>query len=457
MCPGSTRETPALIDQVSLSEVEDTPGLIDDTAWIEVIQRMDSIYADLVCSQVELEEKNAELEDAQRFIQSVNSSISDVLVVCDVDGSIQQVNKALLDFTGKPAKALAGQTLNSLFSEEFAEISAEFFEKIRSESLVDCEISLIDKEGNPSPMAVNCNSRYDHNDVLCGMVLTGRPLGELRRAYQELHKAHEDLKIAQRHLVQSEKMASLGRLVAGVAHELNNPISFVFGNMHALKRYEKRFKEYLKAVHDDVDKAELEDLRKQLKVDRMVEDIGSLIDGSLEGAERVSDIVQNLRRFATPVVQDRKEFDLTHIASSAVQWVLRASRRKPKLNLDAPAKLNIYNVEGLVQQIIINLVQNAVDAMETSKNPELWLSIVANEDTVDVSLRDNGTGIDEKDLVRLFDPFFTTKEVGKGTGLGLYISYNLATEQCNGDLSVENHPEGGAILTLSLPLEIVHV
>jgi two-component system sensor histidine kinase HupT/HoxJ len=435
------------------AELERQARRADDHAWIEVIQKMDSIYADLVHYQVELEEKNSALEDAQRFIRSVISSMTDILVVCNVDGSIQQVNQALVDLIGIAEDELVGSPLLRLFDEKHRDMIAEFPEHIRSDSLVDCEVDLLDRDGQVVPMAVNCNARFDHENRLSGLVVTGRPLGELRRAYSELHQAHEELKTAQMQLIQSEKMASLGRLVAGVAHELNNPISFLFANMHALKGYQQKLNGYLNAVHNEVSKTELRRLRGELAIDKMMDDIEPLVEGSLEGAERVSEIVQNLRRFATPQEGKKENFDLVRVIERAISWVLKASTCEPRVDTDLPATLSIYNNEGYVHQVLINLIQNAVDAMRRVERPELSLAIERRGGRVDIRVRDNGPGIDESDLVKVFDPFFTTKAVGSGTGLGLYISYGLATEQLQGDLVAGNHPDGGAEFVFSLPLE----
>jgi two-component system sensor histidine kinase HupT/HoxJ len=288
---------------------------------------------------------------------------------------------------------------------------------------------------------------------LSGLVITGRPLGELRKAYSELHQAHEELKTAQQQLIQSEKMASLGRLVAGVAHELNNPISFLFANMHALKSYQQKFQTYLDAIHGNTDKQESERMRKELRIDAMMQDIVPLVDGSLEGAERVSEIVQNLRRFATPQESSKQSFDLVSVVQRAVSWVLKAAQQPPALLEDYPESLSLLNNEGYVHQILINLIQNALDAMENQVPSKLSISINQAKPFVKVIVRDYGPGIREQDLVKVFDPFFTTKPVGSGTGLGLYISYGLATEQCAGDLTVRNHPGGGAEFTLLLPAE----
>ncbi|MDO6460932.1 ATP-binding protein [Granulosicoccaceae sp. 1_MG-2023] len=428
-------------------------GGMEDEAWISVIQKMEAIYSDLLRYQVELEEKNAALENAQRFIDSVMSSMSDVLIVCDVNGHIMQVNAALTCAIGTDSAELTGRPYTSLFTRHSAPRAADFLQQVRQEAVVDVEADLQHKDGHAVPMAINCSPRLNHNNRYSGMVLTGRPLGELRRAYDQLNTAHAELKTAQKQLIQSEKMASLGRLVAGVAHELNNPISIVYGNMYALRRYESRFRDFVDGISGITDPAEQARLRRELRLDAMLKDIGPLIDGSLEGAERVNQIVQNLLRFSIPQQQETSAFNLHKVASTALQWVLRSSALSPALTLDIDPSLTLKNHEGYVHQILVNLFQNAVDAMETSPAPALQVRAVKEQDSVTLTVQDNGPGIAENDLLRLYDPFFTRKAVGKGTGLGLYISYGLATEQCNGSLRAENAEQGGARFILQLPLE----
>lgn len=279
---------------------------------------------------------------------------------------------------------------------------------------------------------------------------------ELEHAYADLTQAHQDLKDAQRQLIQSEKMASLGRLVAGVAHELNNPISFVFANMHALLSYEQRFRQYLDGVHSNFSVDKREALRKQLRIDRILEDIRPLIEGSMEGAERVSEIVKNLRQFSTPASQKPESFDLVVLCQRTAHWLVRSSALEPELTQIFPETCVIYNYEGYVSQILVNLIQNALDAMENQAKPKLTVHLLTENEWVHVEVQDNGLGIKEADFAKLFDPFYTTKSVGKGTGLGLYISYGLATEHCSGALSARNYyqqGENGAIFRLSLPLK----
>ncbi|HEB86853.1 MAG TPA: PAS domain-containing protein [Gammaproteobacteria bacterium] len=452
MSQGAEENHASLIDRAGVTEsLELTPST--ESVWIEVIQKMDSVYADLVRSQVELEEKNAALEEAQQFIDSVLSAMTDVLIVCDTRGIIQQVNVALEKLTGKPAKVFLRRSLSELFSREAAAMLKQFPEKLGHESLNDCEVSVLCADGSSAPLAMNCSSRYDHEGALLGMVLIGRPVGELRRAYDDLNRTLYELKQAQQQLVHSEKMASLGRLVAGVAHELNNPISFVFGNMHALKRYTSRISEYLAEVDAQVDSPPLQKLRRDLKIDRILNDMGPLVDGTLEGAERVSDIVQDLRRYSGVQKEACSRFDLPALIRKAVQWVLQASRVKLEVSYELPDSLEIEGHRGQIHQILVNLVQNALDAMAQQSQPGLRLSCETSGNVVRIHVLDQGPGIAEKDRGQIFEPFFTRKPVGQGTGLGLYISYGLARD-LGGDLSAENHPRGGALFTLTLPLDV---
>lgn len=432
-----------------LGSDDQAQGSSSEEAWIEVIQKMDLVYADLVRYQVELEEKNSALEEAQRFIESVQASMTDVLIVCDIQGRIQQANTALERITGRTARTLLNHSFKELFAESSQVLVDGFADKIRSETVYDCEVNLISADGTPTPLAMNCSSRYDHEGRLVGMVLIGRPVGELRRAYEKLHATHKELKQAQEQLVHSEKMASLGRLVAGVAHELNNPISFVFGNMHALKRYGERITRYLDAIHAGVDREALAELRRALKIDHILSDIGSLIDGTLEGAERVSNIVQDLRRFSGNQQEDIKPLPLAPVVITAVDWVVKAARRKPDVKLEIADDLQAVGTKGLIHQILVNLVQNAIDVMESMDEPRLVIRGWQDQQDVRIEVRDFGPGIPPGDLMRVFDPFFTTKDVGKGTGLGLYISYGLASDQ-GGSLVASNHPDGGAVFTLVL-------
>jgi two-component system sensor histidine kinase HupT/HoxJ len=426
---------------------------VGEEAWIEVVQKMDAVYADLVHHQVELEHKNAALEEAQQFIGGVLAAMTDVLIVCDRNGRIERVNAALEQLTGRAEADLIGAPLQTLFSKDAPALIERIALKLHGEAvLADHEVGLIDESGHPTPLAMNCSARSDHKGRLVGFVLIGRPVGELRRAYESLNRAHHELRQAQQRLVLSEKMAALGRLVAGVAHELNNPISFVFGNMHALKRYGERLTEYLQAIDRGESAEDLQTLRAKLKIDRVLADIAPLVDGTLEGAERVSEIVQDLRRFSSTQSEAPDTFDLARVVRTAVSWVVKACRTKPVTNFDLPEPFDVVGRKGPVHQIIVNLVQNAVDVMGDVEIPRLEITGRMDDGAATVEVRDNGPGIANNAMERIFEPFFTTKRIGEGTGLGLYVSYGLA-EELGGKLEAKNHPKGGAVFTLRLPLK----
>jgi two-component system sensor histidine kinase HupT/HoxJ len=424
----------------------------EDGIWLDVIRKMDEVYNDLLQYEVALEEKNATLEDTQQFISSVLTSMSDLLIVCSRAGVIESVNEALASLLGIDAAALHGRTVFDLFADaESREHAGRLFAEQDGTRVEDCEMLLKAANGSAIPVSLNCTPRYNGVGKMLGLVITGRPVGELRRAYQALRRAHEDLKTTQQQLIHSEKMASLGRLVAGVAHELNNPISFVYGNTVAMKRYAERLARYLAAVHGEMPREEREALRRELRIDRLLDDLPSLIDGTVEGAERTRDIVDALKRFSATDRDERRQFDLGEVIERAVQWVGKATGSQFEVKLELPAGITVAGSPGQLQQVVMNLVQNAADATEKARERRLEIGGRIEGGEAVIEFRDSGPGIAEENLGKLFDPFFTTKPVGRGTGLGLAISYGIV-ERHGGRLSAVNHPKGGALFSLRLPV-----
>lgn len=427
-------------------------GDLSETAWIEVIRKMDEVYNDLLSYEVALEEKNAALEESQGFVLSVLAAMSDLLLACDREGRIEVVNEAMVRFSGQTADELIGGSLLDLFADAEARAKAQaMLLTANPHQVSDCELNLRANDGTAVPVSLNCTPRTNHRGARVGMVVTGRPLGELRRAYQALRETHEDLKRTQQQLLHSEKMASLGRLVAGVAHELNNPISFVLGNAYALERYTKRIETYLAAVHAQAPRGHLERLRAELRIDRLLEDLPSLIEGTLEGAGRTRDIVDSLKRFSALDQGAPQTFDLCAIVERSVYWVAKAASDRFRIDLRLTEGGTVMGSPGQIQQVLMNLVQNAWDAMADQSQPCLTITARRTGDEIEVCFQDNGPGIDPGHLARLFEPFFTTKAIGKGTGLGLAISYGIL-ERHGGTLSAANHPDGGALFRLTLPL-----
>ncbi|MBL8475952.1 MAG: PAS domain-containing protein [Methyloversatilis sp.] len=426
---------------------------VDEATWLDVIQRMDEVYSQLVSDEIALEQKNVELEQSQQFIFSVMSAMSDVLLVCNERGEIEETNAALCELVGRSDDALRGTPVFALLAddESRARMRGVLDDANPSRRGEAVELNLRDAAGAGVPVDTNLTPRFTRNGRRAGTVLVGRPTAELTRAYHELREAHEALKLAQQQLLHSEKMASLGRLVAGVAHELNNPISFVLGNVHALKKYSERMGSYIDAVHAGASDEELGALRARLRIEHLLKDLPSLIEGTMEGAQRTADIVNGLKRFSAVDPEGRSAVDLNAVIERAIHWIHKGTSAAVALHWAARESCVVTGSAGQLQQVVMNLLQNAYDAAGADDSvAELTLSCTNEGDRVRMRLRDNGPGIPDEYLSRIFEPFFTTKPVGKGTGLGLSISYGIV-EQHGGVLSARNHPEGGAEFVLDLP------
>lgn len=425
---------------------------VDESTWMDVIQKMDEVYTRLIDDEVELEKKNTELEQSQQFIFSVLTSMSDVLVVCDAHGVIEQANAALCELAGRPEEQLRGAPLYALLADpqsvELARAAMEKADAPRAGEAI--ELNLLDRQGQAVSVDANCTPRIGSKGRRVGTVWVGRPTAELKRAYHEMRAAHEALKRTQQQLLHSEKMASLGQLVAGVAHELNNPISFVLGNVHALSKYSERLRTYLAAMHAHEPEAVLNEMRRKLRIEHLLADLPSLIEGTLEGAQRTADIVHGLKRFSAMDPEERKPVNLVEVIERAIHWVQKGRSAPVDVHWEAGEPCTVMGSAGQLQQVMMNLLQNGFDAVGQRDAPRIQVLVERTEGMVRVTLRDNGPGIPPEHLLRIFDPFFTTKPVGKGTGLGLSISYGIV-EQHGGRLSARNAAEGGAEFVLELP------
>ncbi|RDI24272.1 two-component system sensor histidine kinase HupT/HoxJ [Pseudacidovorax intermedius] len=429
------------------------PQGMDDAAWVDVIQKMDEVYSQLVTDEIELEKKNAELEQSQQFIFSVLSAMSDVLVVCDAQGLIEETNAALCELVGRTDQQLRGTSLYDLLADDGSVAAARSVMANRSPTRrgESIELNLRGAGGEAVPVDANCTPRFAASQRRVGTVLVARATAEIRRAYEELRTAHEALKRTQQQLLHSEKMASLGRLVAGVAHELNNPISFVLGNVHALGRYSERLRDYLQAAHEGRDADELRAMRTRLRVDHILDDLPSLLEGTLEGAQRTADIVNGLKRFSAIDPETRQDIDLNEVVDRAVLWVTKGAPSSLTLHWQPQAPCWVHGNAGQLQQVVMNLLQNALDATSElpGQAPEVRIEIVSSDEHVHLRVADNGPGISTAHLSHIFEPFFTTKPVGKGTGLGLSISYGIV-EQHGGVLRAQNLAAGGAQFEVAL-------
>jgi len=280
---------------------------------------------------------------------------------------------------------------------------------------------------------------------------------ELQRTIADHQKSEESLKTMQAQIIQQEKMASIGQLAAGVAHEINNPMGFITSNLNSLGKYAERLDTYIAALqqslygcphHPGLD--ELDRLRQKLKVDYIISDVTQLVAESLDGANRVRRIVQDLKSFSRLDQAESSRINLNecldttiNIAWNELKYIATLEREFGELPMIVcnPQQLN---------QVFLNLLVNAAQAMD--KPGIITVRTWAEPGWVCVAVGDTGKGMTEEVRNRLFEPFFTTKAAGSGTGLGLSISADIVRKH-HGDIQVVSEPGKGSTFTVRLPVE----
>jgi signal transduction histidine kinase len=312
----------------------------------------------------------------------------------------------------------------------------------------------------------------DAKGKLRGLVGMSRDITSRKRAARELEEkntqlqeaaiserqAYQKLKAAQSQLVQSEKLAGLGQMVAGVAHEINNPLSFVSNNVAVLQRDIKALTQLLAlyAAADEIigqkDQAllsQIKELCQRMDLAYTQKNMGELLDRSREGLRRIQQIVKDLRDFARLDESDLHEVDLNSGIQSTVNIILGKAKKKRvqiEMQLDPLPMVSCYPAK--VNQVVMNLVSNAIDAVP--EGGHVLIKTASRDDKIYIDVCDNGPGVPKEIRGRIFDPFFTTKTIGEGTGLGLSISYGIVCDH-GGTIEVTDAPAGGAVFAVVLP------
>ncbi len=269
-----------------------------------------------------------------------------------------------------------------------------------------------------------------------------------------LRETKDELARTQGQLVQNEKMAALGQLIAGVAHELNNPISFVYSNTLLLQDSFNQVRGLLDYYNShteipDAIRKRAEKIKEEIDYDYLVGDFSQALEDCHEGARRVRDIVMNLKTFARGDESEVRRADLIEGIESTIRLLGQYFRPdRVALHRDYERLPAVECFPTQLAQVWMNLLVNAAQAMES--RGDLWITARADRDRVMISLRDNGPGIPEDVVSRIFDPFFTTKPVGEGTGLGLSIVHGIV-ERHGGEITVESEVGVGTTFTICLP------
>src|SRR6266498_737939 len=284
--------------------------------------------------------------------------------------------------------------------------------------------------------------------------MAGKYRADLERQNAELVSRKAELERLQAQIVHSEKMASLGQLSAGIAHELNNPAGFIYGNMDILKEYTFGLKKLLD-VYDGVllpaSMAEqVKAIKAEIDYDAVMAELSSIIVDCLDGAERIRDVVQNLRLFSRMDHAELKSVDIHEGIDSTIRLLSRYySSGRIALIREYGSLPPVTCYAGQLNQVWMNLLVNAAQAIQG--DGEVRISTRAEDESVVVEIRDSGCGIPTEQLNKIFDPFFSTKPVGEGTGLGLSISYGII-ERHQGSITVESRPGKGTVFTAVIPV-----
>jgi two-component system NtrC family sensor kinase len=411
---------------------------LNEELWVEIIRSVEELYANLATTQTEMERRAAELVQANEFIGNVVRSIVNGLVVSDSEGRITMVNETALGVMGYAEAELVGQPVAVLYGPSEGQDDCALYpgtpqwrQLLAAGTLRGLETTLRTKSGQPVPVNLNVSVMRDRAGEAIGMVLVANDLREIKRLLQnaraeaeKLDKAYRELKALQARMIQAEKMSSLGRMAASVAHEINNPLGGVLIYSHLL----------------------LEDVGESSPQ-------GETLKKIVRETTRCKDIVRGLLGFARREQQTgRRELDLNATVSLVLEMLqvhpaFREVERKLELS---PTPVTLEGEEGPLQQAFMNVMVNAAEAMNGAGRVTVrtWEDPTAH--TVNVAIADTGPGIPSENIDQLFEPFFTTKQVGHGTGLGLAIVYSVV-RQHGGAIAVASKVGEGTTFTLSFP------
>ncbi len=420
------------------------------------------------------------------FFDRIVNSIHDLLLVVSPTGEIQRINKAVLNVLSSDESKLLGTNVNELFDDKAG--GKNWAKQLQQKNQLDAEdVFLLRQSGKALAMSMSASPLYSEHSQVDGYIIICqdndrriRAELEMEKAFdnafalnaelrdmndsvekknQELDDAYRKLKASQSQILQQEKMASIGQLAAGVAHEINNPMGFITSNLQTLGKYIDRLNLFIneqklvlneKAASDELQL--LQEQQKKLKVDYILADGRELIEESLDGAGRVKKIVQNLKSFSRVDLAEMAEVCLNDCLESTISIAWNELKYKSELEKDFGELAPIPCHPQQLNQVFLNILINAAQAIE--KQGTIRISTRQDENNQYVSISDDGSGIPEDIQKKIFEPFFTTKDVGKGTGLGMSISYDIIHSH-GGRIDLESEIGIGTTFTIVLPRHAV--
>ncbi|OUR79760.1 two-component sensor histidine kinase [Colwellia psychrerythraea] len=275
----------------------------------------------------------------------------------------------------------------------------------------------------------------------------------LKQSYEQISNTNKELKQSESQLVQSEKMASIGVLAAGVAHEINNPIGFIRSNLEVLEDYfsdiEKYYHEFNETLASEEDKENHKKLAKKYELEFLFKDSPPLIKSSISGVDRVTEIVKSLKTFARIDQPEKALVDINEGLSATLNMVHNELKYCCKVHVDLQSLPQVHAFPGKLNQVFMNLLINAGQAI-TAKG-DIFVRTFVEEGNIVIEIEDTGSGIDSENITQIFTPFYTSKPIGEGTGLGLSISHQII-EQHNGKITVKSVLGKGSCFSVYIPI-----
>lgn len=468
-------DNPALVSTVLLMGVVAVAATLSSRA---LRKRHRALSTDLEALSDQRDEAQRALRESEVIYHSLVETLPQSILRKDLEGRFTFVNTRFCAELGRQFEEIIGKTDHDFYPRELADkYRADDRRVIESGETLD----VVEKHVTPQGTLI-------HVQVMKTPLLgpDGEPIGvqgifwdvtERVRAEEQLREknvelenlarsetqAHERLKQAQSLLVQNEKLASLGHLVAGVAHEINNPLSFVSNNVAVIDRdlgdvlslvaLYRRADDLIRERDPELI-GEIEELDSESDFEYCVEHLPRLIERTREGLRRIERIVKELRLFARVDEGDWNEVDLNPGVESSITMVKGYARKKGvEIRMELGALPVVRCRAARIHQVILNLLTNAVDAC--GENGRVTVRTMPEPDApgVRVDVEDNGRGIPPEVLDRIFDPFFTTKPIGEGTGLGLSISYGIVREH-HGRIEARSTVGQGSCFSVHLPLAV---
>jgi len=436
---------------------------------------------DLVLARALIRQERVERERAER--RAVRSEVEYEQVfnlapdgICLIDRNLQilRINRALGDMLGLEPDSVRGKLCcDVIFGSACRTRRCALRSILQGKHYVEYEMEKETPPKKPIRLQVTGTPLYGSAGEIVGVIETFKDISTRRLSEDDLSKSREylsqmnrKLRESQAQLVQSEKMASIGQLAAGIAHEINNPTGFVLSNLRTLGDYTRTFLELLTAYGElarslaagtAVGSPEMQERLSRIQAletkENLVfirEDVLSLLKETQDGAERIREIVLSLKSFARHDETDMRDCDLNELVETTIRVLWNELKYKCEVEKHLGPIPMVRCYPGQLHQVLMNLLINAAQAIDTQG--KIRIETTVNPTHVILRVRDNGKGIAPENLKRLFEPFFTTKPEGQGTGLGLYISYGII-ERHRGQIWVESAPREGTLFTVALPRE----